>query len=112
MAEDQSQNISVKVPDDVLKGSYANNMFVSHTKEEFILDFVNLSFFPPPGQGIVNAKIVTTPEHIKRIIAALQDNVKKYEEKFGAIGEVQKLNENPKKEPSPPNITSEYGYKI
>jgi hypothetical protein len=56
-------------------------MFVSHTKEEFVLDFMNI--FGP--QGIQVAKIITSPGHFKRILAALNDNLKKYEAQFGQI---------------------------
>lgn len=82
---EQQKNINIKMTDEVMKGSYANNMFVSHSKEEFILDFVNISFFPPPGQGIATAKVITSPAHFKRMVAALNDNLKKFEEQFGKI---------------------------
>lgn len=85
----EQQNINIKIPDEQLKGNYANNMFASHTKEEFILDFINISFFPPPGQGIQTAKIITSPGHFKRMVAALQDNLKRYETQFGKIEEAQ-----------------------
>ncbi|MEJ0021564.1 MAG: DUF3467 domain-containing protein [Candidatus Doudnabacteria bacterium] len=100
----QQQNINVKITDDVLKGAYANNMFVSHTKEEFILDFINITFFPPPGQGIATAKVITNPGHFKRIVAALSDNLKKYEEQFGKIAD-----QNPQA-PVAPSSTSDRGF--
>jgi len=78
-----TQKIQVKASDEALKGSYANAMSVTHTKEEFILDF--LSLFPP--QGIINARIIMSPGHLKRVVAALADNLKKYEDKFGKIKE-------------------------
>jgi hypothetical protein len=68
-----------------MKGNYANNMFASHTKEEFILDFINIAFFPPPGQGVAVSRVITSPGHFKRMIAALNENLKKYEEQFGKI---------------------------
>jgi hypothetical protein len=77
------KEVKIKITDDILKGVYANNMTVAHTREEFILDFINI--FPPTG--IVNARIVISPGHMKRIIKALNDNVLKYESKFGAIQE-------------------------
>jgi signal transduction histidine kinase len=83
---DQNQNqnqMRVKITDETLRGVYANQMVVSHTKEEFILDFVNL--FPP--EGIVNARIIISPGHLKRVIRALAENVRKYEERFGEIRE-------------------------
>lgn len=77
------KEIKIKITDDVLKGVYANNMAVAHTREEFLLDFINIF---PPG-GIVNARVIISPGHLKRIITALKDNMKKYEEKFGEIKE-------------------------
>ena len=77
------QQVQIKIDDKVLKGSYANAMQVGHTKEEFVLDFINL--FPP--QGVVTARVITSPGHLKRIIAALQDNIAKYETQYGRIEE-------------------------
>lgn len=79
----QQRQIQVKVTDEVLKGSYANMMAVSHTKEEFFLDF--MAVYPAQGQGMVNARIILTPGHTKRVLLALQDNIKKYEQRFGKI---------------------------
>jgi len=81
--QDKPGEIKIKITDEILRGVYANNMAVAHTREEFVLDFINIF---PPG-GIVNARIITSPGHFKRIIAALQDNMRKYEEKFGVIKE-------------------------
>lgn len=67
----------------MLKGQYANMMMIAHTKEEFVLDFMNVV----PPQGIVTSRIITSPGHMKRIIAALSENIKKYEGSFGTIAE-------------------------
>ncbi|MEW5806172.1 MAG: DUF3467 domain-containing protein [Acidobacteriota bacterium] len=80
---EKSREIKIKITDDVLKGVYANTMAVTHTREEFLLDFINI--FPP--SGIVNARVIISPGHLKRIIAALRDNMRKYEEKYGEIKE-------------------------
>ena len=74
-------NVNIKISDEVLKGVYANMMMVAHTKDEFVLDFINM--FPP--QGSVNARGITSPTHLKRVVAALADNIKKYESQFGVI---------------------------
>jgi hypothetical protein len=79
----QEQQIQVKVTDEVLKGVYANMVQIGHTREEFIMDFMNL--FPP--QGIINSRVIVSPSHMKRIIAALEENVKRYQEQFGDIPE-------------------------
>lgn len=74
-------NIKVNFPAHLQAGVYTNNILVAHTREEFVMDF---SFVTPPV-GTVIARIITSPGHMKRIISALQDNVKKYEAKFGTI---------------------------
>lgn len=79
----QQQQINIKIEDAILKGAYANAMAVSHSKEEFVLDFLNI--YPWQKAGIVTARVITSPGHAKRILSALQENIKKYEEKFGKI---------------------------
>lgn len=79
------QQVNIKANDETLKGAYANNMMVAHSKEEFVLDFIHL--FPP--QGLLVSRVITSPGHMKRIIFALQDNLKKYEEKFGKIEQAE-----------------------
>jgi 3-dehydroquinate dehydratase len=77
----QQKQIQIKATDEVMRGTYANAMQVRHNKEEFLLDFLNI--FPP--QGSLNARVITSPGHFKRIVLALQDNLKKYENTFGEI---------------------------
>ncbi len=79
------QNINIKITDEMLKGAYANMMLVQHTREEFILDFMNII----PPNGIVSARVITSPGHIKRIVAALTENLKKYESQFGKIAQAE-----------------------
>lgn len=81
MTEQQPQEI--KIADGLAGGEYANAMQVSHTKEEFVMMFANIT----GNNGRVVSKVITSPGHLKRIIAALQDNLKKYEERFGNITE-------------------------
>jgi len=76
----EQKQIQIKAKDDDLKGVYSNLMIISHTKEEFCLDFVN-TFNPP----ILTARVLMSPAHLKRMIQALGVNMKKYEEQFGAV---------------------------
>ena len=82
MAQDPS--IPVKIPDAILRGTYANQMVVRHTREEFVIDFLNV--FPP--EAIVNARVVVSPGHLKRMIRALNDNLARYEKQFGPIVDI------------------------
>jgi len=79
------REIKIKFSDDVLRGVYANLMQITHTREEFVLDFANV--FPP--QGIVTSRVIISPGHLKRIVKALDENMKKYEEKFGPVEEAK-----------------------
>lgn len=79
--QQQGQQLQVKVTDEILRGVYANMLQVAHTPEEFVLDFMNLL----PPSGIVNARVILSPQHMKRIVAALQENLKRYESQFGEI---------------------------
>jgi hypothetical protein len=77
------KGVQIKVPEEVARGAYANTMAVFHTREEFVIDFLNV--FPPAG--VATARIITSPGHIKRIIGALQENLRRYEDRFGSVQE-------------------------
>lgn len=78
-----TKGMNVKIADEELKGRYANLVRISHTREEFILDFINMV----PPQGAVTARVIMSPGHLKRLIGALQTNLQLYEQNFGTIQE-------------------------
>ncbi len=73
--------VQVSFPDSLKGGVYSNMMTVTHTKEEFVLDFMMV--MPPVGS--VTSRVVISPGHMKRMIAALADNLSKYESRFGKL---------------------------
>ena len=77
--------VEIKISDQELQGRYSNLLRITHTREEFILDFIQLA----PPQGVVTARVVTSPGHLKRIVRALTANLARYEEAFGAIKEAE-----------------------
>jgi len=79
--DDQQQELQIQVPGEVQGGRYANQLFVTHTQEEFILDFI-LATHPA---AILNSRVLVSPSHAKRIISVLQDNIMRYESVFGEI---------------------------
>ena len=85
----QQQQMQIKADDKTLQGLYSNAMQVTHTKEEFALDF--MSMIPP--QGLLNARIIVSPAHMKRIIAALAENLRGYEASFGEVVAAQEPGE-------------------
>lgn len=78
-----AKSMNVKIADEELKGRYANLVRISHTREEFILDFINMV----PPQGAVTARVIMSPGHLKRLIGALTANLQIYEQNFGPIHE-------------------------
>lgn len=79
------ENQEIQIKDGFAGGEYANAMQASHNKEEFLLTFFNI--VSPNGR--VCGKIITSPAHLKRMINALSDNLKKYEEQFGSVEPAQ-----------------------
>lgn len=77
------QQLQIKADDATMKGTYANMMQVAHTKEEFVMDFFNVL----PPQGMLASRVITSPGHLKRIVAALKDNLERYEKQYGKIEE-------------------------
>jgi hypothetical protein len=90
MSNGQQQEIKVNFPPHLQGGVYSNNMMVSHTKEEFIMDFMMVA----PPVGTVMSRVIISPGHVKRMISALQDNVQKYEARFGTIQAAEELKGN------------------
>lgn len=79
----QQPKQEIKIADNIPGAEYANFMQINHNKEEFQLMFGNI--LPPSGRVV--SKILTTPGHFKRMISAMAENLKKYEEKFGEVTE-------------------------
>ena len=83
MKEDEVKNIEIQLTEDVAQGIFANLAIINHTDAEFVLDYVYLQ--PNTPKWKVRSRIIMTPEHIKRFMLAINDNVNKFEEKFGEI---------------------------
>lgn len=80
--EEQNQ-LNIELTEEVAQGIYSNLAVISHSSSEFIIDFIRL--MPGVPKAPVKSRIIVTPEHAKRLLAALQDNVLKYERQFGPI---------------------------
>lgn len=83
MEEKKNNEQNINLPQEVAKGTYSNLSIIAHSMSEFIIDFaLMLPGLPAPT---VQSRIVLTPEHTKRLLNALHDNVMKYESQFGKI---------------------------
>ena len=80
MENENKNQLQIELKEEVAQGTYANLAIITHSSSEFILDFVRV--MPGLPKAGVQSRIVMTPEHAKRLMFALQDNVTKYEQKF------------------------------
>lgn len=83
--KDQKQNLKLNISPEVAEGTYSNLVVISHNPTEIILDFAQM--LPGVDGAAVRQRIIMNPIHAKRTLAALNDNIKKYEQMFGAISE-------------------------
>lgn len=79
----QQQNIQIELTDEVAQGTYSNLAVISHSSSEFVVDFIRM--VPGVPKAKVKSRIILTPEHAKRLMMALMDNIKKYEAQNGEI---------------------------
>jgi len=75
--------LQLQLDDAVAGGQYANLALINHTDAEFTLDFVYVQ--PQQPRGRVHSRIITSPRHMKRLLAAIQENVERYESRHGPI---------------------------
>jgi len=76
----------IKIADNIPGAEYANAMQINHNKDEMQMMFLNIMGLT----GRVTGKIITSPGHFKRMIVAMEDNLKKYEERFGQVKEAER----------------------
>lgn len=75
--------LQIELKEEVAEGVYSNLAVIAHSSSEFVIDFVRV--MPGVAKAQVKSRVVMTPEHIKRLAIALQDNLRKYESQFGEI---------------------------
>lgn len=81
--EKKPHQLSIEIDDVTAQGMYSNLAFITHSEQEFVLDFMFLS--PQQPKAKVRARIITSPKHAKRFLAALTDNIQRYEARNGVI---------------------------
>ena len=84
--------LQIELDEQTAQGMYCNLAMVNHTPTEFTLDFIYVQ--PQQPKAKVRARIITSPQHMKRLLLALQDNVNRYEANFGVV-DLAKLPEGP-----------------
>lgn len=77
------QGMQIELPQNVAQGEYANFAIITHSSSDFVMDFARILPGVPKAQ--VKSRVILAPEHAKRLLAALQDNIMRYESEFGRI---------------------------
>jgi len=91
MADEKDQarpnQLNIEISEEVADGIYSNLAIITHSNSEFVLDFVRV--MPGVPKAKVKARVLLTPQHAKRLMRALADNVQKYESVHGPIRETE-----------------------
>ena len=77
------QGLQMELTQEVAQGQYANFALITHSSSDFVLDFARILPGVPKAQ--VKSRVILAPEHAKRLLIALQDNIMRYEAQFGKI---------------------------
>jgi hypothetical protein len=86
--KNQNQNqISIELKEEVAQGIYSNLAIITHSPSEFIVDFIRV--MPGIPKAEVKSRIILTPEHAKRLLHALKDNIAKFEQVHGPIKQAE-----------------------
>ena len=83
MAELQKQGLNIELSEEVAQGNYSNLAIISHSTSEFIVDFATI--LPGIAKAKVKSRVILTPEHAKRLLLSLQENITRYESNIGKI---------------------------
>jgi ribonuclease BN (tRNA processing enzyme) len=90
MTEQQDPNqLNIEISEEMAEGQYANLAIITHSHAEFVLDFVNV--MPGTPKSKVKSRIILTPQHAKRLMKALADNIQKFEAANGLIKDLEDI---------------------
>ena len=91
MAEEKKNptpnQINIELSEEIAEGIYSNLAMIAHSNSEFVIDFIRL--MPGVPKARVKARVIITPEHAKRLLAALNDNIGKFEAVHGTIKQTE-----------------------
>jgi hypothetical protein len=89
----QENQINIELSEETAEGTYSNLAIITHSNQEFVIDFIKM--MPGVPKAKVKSRIILTPQHAKRFMRALQENVKKFETQHGSISDIEDANAMP-----------------
>ncbi|MCB9032559.1 MAG: DUF3467 domain-containing protein [Chitinophagales bacterium] len=87
MENNKQNQLNIELPEEIAEGEFSNLAIITHSNQEFVLDFIRVA--PGVPKAKVKSRIILTPQHAKRFMKALAENVKKFEQLHGEIAEQQ-----------------------
>ena len=85
----QEVKLEIQLDDEVAQGAYVNLAVVNHNESEFVIDLIFVQ--PQAPRAKVRSRVILSPQHAKRFVAALQENINRYEKNFGEIQSTQQV---------------------
>ena len=85
--EQQQNQLNIELTEEMAEGVYSNLAIITHSTAEFVLDFINV--MPNAPKAKVKSRVILAPQHAKRLMKALVENVKKFEQVHGAIKDIE-----------------------
>ena len=85
----QPSQLNIEISEEVAEGNYANLAIITHSHSEFVIDFVNV--MPGTPKSKVKSRIILTPQHAKRLMKALTENIGRYESVNGSIKDIEEV---------------------
>ncbi|MBR5281649.1 MAG: DUF3467 domain-containing protein [Alistipes sp.] len=83
MTDLKTHGIDIDLSEEIAQGNYANLAIISHSTSEFVIDFATI--LPGLSKASVKSRVILTPEHAKRLLYSLQENITRYESNIGRI---------------------------
>ena len=91
MSEDQQNNqMNIELSEQIAEGEYSNLAIITHSTSEFVIDFIRV--MPSVPKARVKSRVIMTPQHAKRLMKALADNISKFESQNGTIKDIEAVN--------------------
>lgn len=81
--------LNIEISEEVAEGQYANLAIITHSHAEFVIDFVNV--MPGTPKSKVKSRLILTPQHAKRLMRALTENIQKFESTHGPIQDIEEV---------------------
>jgi hypothetical protein len=81
--------LNIEISEEIAEGQYANLAIITHSHAEFVIDFVNV--MPGTPKSKVKSRIILTPQHAKRLMRALTENIQKFESAHGPIQDIEEI---------------------